>query len=276
MRNLGELQRTQKFAPPSDWGKDGCSKQERSHPQRFCLHQGKGDFSISSKTQLIILSLAEHRVMMSPSPFKRSATPCTTTIATMRFTNRASKRTQCFRPSLGWVQWTVFEWDHNWDCCSRLWPMSEPALSFESLSKGHCPCHDYSLEVTMCLKPTPFPDLIKFAMPWTNPSGSRTSCGFIMFWTRKMSAGKRLPLEISGKVCWCTLALLCFATHPFAELDQKTPQLSALRNSQVLSRKMLRALRAVRNLLFRLCEEGLNFTFSLLPGQVFSHLQRLQ
>mmetsp|Transcript_65180 Transcript_65180/g.142860 ORF Transcript_65180/g.142860 Transcript_65180/m.142860 type:complete len:259 (-) Transcript_65180:802-1578(-) len=101
-------------------------------------------------------------VIMSPSPFKRSATPCTTTIATIRLTNRASKRTPCLRPN------------------NKLWPISEPALSLESLN------------------PTLFPDRIKSAMPFTNPSGSRTSSALPP--TLSLSLIKRLATSSSDLV----------------------------------------------------------------------------
>mmetsp|Transcript_141234 Transcript_141234/g.451422 ORF Transcript_141234/g.451422 Transcript_141234/m.451422 type:complete len:305 (-) Transcript_141234:831-1745(-) len=102
------------------------------------------------------------RATMSPSPHKRMATPCSTTMATMRFTKRASKRTRCLRPS------------------NMLRPMSAPALSFESWYF------------------TVLPSRIKLAMPVTKPDGSTTSSALPP--TRSLSWMSMPATSSSGRV----------------------------------------------------------------------------
>mmetsp|Transcript_9281 Transcript_9281/g.20646 ORF Transcript_9281/g.20646 Transcript_9281/m.20646 type:complete len:329 (-) Transcript_9281:548-1534(-) len=81
------------------------------------------------------------RLTISPPPLSVMATPCTTTIATMRLTKRASKRTRCLRPNM------------------RLLPMSAPAFSLLSWKLQALPC------------------LMRSEMPRTKPGLSTTSSG---------------------------------------------------------------------------------------------------
>ena len=88
---------------------------------------------------------------------------CTTTIAAIRLTNRASKRTLCLRPNLpvqcnSSVRWNSQSFGSpGWKridikpfltqspylgSCSKLWPSREPAFSFESLRKVSSTCHE--------------------------------------------------------------------------------------------------------------------------------------
>lgn len=203
----------------------------------LCSPRVVGCATCTNKTSLWAWNL----VMMSPSPFNRSATPwhswpeflsflmraqpaCTTTIATMRFTNRASKRTQCLRPSLstqkGPFQQVRSKLGH-FECISQ-----DASAGFDPWASQHWA---WKASGERDLYPNATAARSGAFSAWSQrsfQSESSLRCPAQILQDRGHPATQSEPNPLknySANVSNHLTKVLRFSTHSFAKLDQKTP-----------------------------------------------------